>query len=416
MPRLPAGQLSSPFQHTEVHQAHHDDPVQKAVNSGMGFIVGDILAQRLTGEAFDAVRSLELGLYGTLLDGPIKHMFNKTVGRAVGTGARAKLAKTVADNAIWMPVSTCLFFAVLKLAQGQPEEIVSSCQDKMLSMAVANHVLWPLAKFVNANLVPKQHQPVANKVVQVVWSAWLSTLGHAPSVMDLADTVNVHHLADTASNLVDKFVPVSFQDHVHTAVSNAINASVENFVSPFLEQAADAMDSASDVIERLPSAFLDKAFSKSLDVVTPFERMARSPSQLMEAGAVGAVAGAAAMPMGRAASHMLERHGPAMQKGAAHLMERSRHDISRATSNMAQLLERAASRAMEASQHFERAASKCLDDLDRSLTGRNSLDLAINQVLAGMGDPGVSQVPSPSPLKSPAVRRSRFQMQAAAAT
>ncbi|DBA65533.1 TPA: hypothetical protein ACH3X2_003143 [Trebouxia sp. C0005] len=305
------GQLSSPFQHTEVHQAHHDDPVQKAVNSGMGFIVGDILAQRITGEAFDAVRSLELGLYGTLLDGPIKHMFNKTVDRAVGTGTRAKLAKAVADNAIWMPVSTCLFFAVLKLAQGQPEEIVSSCQDKLLSMAVANHVLWPLAKFVNAKLVPKQHQPVANKVVQVVWSAWLSTLGHAPSVMDLADTANVHHIADTASNLVDQVVP----DHVHTAVSNAINASVENFVSPFLEQAADAMDSASDVIERLPSAFLDKAFSKSLDVVTPFERMARSPSQLMEAGAVGAVAGAAAMPMGRAASHLLERHGPAMQKG-----------------------------------------------------------------------------------------------------
>ena len=29
--------------------------------------------------------------------------------------------------------------------------------------------------------------------------------------MDLADTANVHQLADTASNLVDKFVPVSFQ-------------------------------------------------------------------------------------------------------------------------------------------------------------------------------------------------------------
>ena len=36
-------------------------------------------------------------------------------------------------------------------------------------MAVANHVLWPLAKFVNAKLVPKQHQPVANKVVQVLY-------------------------------------------------------------------------------------------------------------------------------------------------------------------------------------------------------------------------------------------------------
>lgn len=29
--------------------------------------------------------------------------------------------------------------------------------------------------------------------------------------MDLADTANVHGLVDTASNMVDKFVPVSFQ-------------------------------------------------------------------------------------------------------------------------------------------------------------------------------------------------------------
>ena len=46
-------------------------------------------------------------------------------------------------------------------------ETKTCAQDKMLSMAVANHVLWPLAKFVNAKLVPKKHQPVANKVVQV---------------------------------------------------------------------------------------------------------------------------------------------------------------------------------------------------------------------------------------------------------
>ena len=65
---MPAGQLSTPFQTAQKETVHREaDPVQKAVNSGMGFIVGDILAQRLTGEAFDAVRSLELGLYGTLL-------------------------------------------------------------------------------------------------------------------------------------------------------------------------------------------------------------------------------------------------------------------------------------------------------------------------------------------------------------
>ena len=55
-------------------------------------------------------------------------MFNKTVDKAVGSGTRAKLARAAADNYIWMPVTTCLLFAALKLAQGQPEEIVSSCQ------------------------------------------------------------------------------------------------------------------------------------------------------------------------------------------------------------------------------------------------------------------------------------------------
>lgn len=67
-----AGQLHSPFQNQKTHhQVEGDVAVQRAVNSGMGFIVGDILAQRLTGEAFDAVRSLELGLYGTLLGMPL---------------------------------------------------------------------------------------------------------------------------------------------------------------------------------------------------------------------------------------------------------------------------------------------------------------------------------------------------------
>lgn len=76
-------------------------------------------------------------------DGPIKHMFKKTVDRAVGTGTRAKLARLAADNAIWMPVSTCLFFAVLKLAQGEPEEIVSSCQVSHSIFTSALLQWWP---------------------------------------------------------------------------------------------------------------------------------------------------------------------------------------------------------------------------------------------------------------------------------
>lgn len=144
--------------------------------------------------------------------------------------------------------------------------------------------------------------------------------------------------------------------------------------------------------------------------------MARHPSQLLETGAAGAAGAAftaAAGPMGRAASHMLERHGPGMQRQAHNLMERSKLDMAKATSSMAQALDRAASRAMSASQNFERAASKCLDNLDRSSTGRNSLDLAINQVLAGLTPPSTPSLPSPTK-SSAAYRASRFHMQAIA--
>lgn len=72
---------------------------------------------------------------GCIADGPVKHLFNKTVDRAVGTGARAKLARAAADNAIWMPVTTCLLFAGLKLAQGQPEEIASGLQVSLLLLS-----------------------------------------------------------------------------------------------------------------------------------------------------------------------------------------------------------------------------------------------------------------------------------------
>ena len=67
---------------------------------------------------------------------------------------------------------------------------------------------------------------------------------------------------------------------------------------------------------------------------------------------------------------------------------------------MLQVLERA-SRAMEASQHFEHAASVRLNSMDRgSARQLNSLDMAINQVLQGMGhsSPSIAKEPTKFPL------------------
>ena len=54
------------------------------------------------------------------------------------------------------------------------------------------------------------------------------------------------------------------QEAVQNQVSHAIHSCVEQVVSPFLHQAADAMQDATAMLERVPSAALEKAFSKSL--------------------------------------------------------------------------------------------------------------------------------------------------------
>ena len=46
---------------------------------------------------------------------------------------------------------------------------------------------------------------------------------------------------------------------------------------------------------------------------------------------------AAAYPMARAASHMLEKHGPGFQRAASHMLDRGKQDFSRTSSYMAQV-------------------------------------------------------------------------------
>ena len=59
------------------------------------------------------------------------------------------------------------------------------------------HTIWGPRNVVDLYL---------SRCLQVVWSAWLSTLGHAPSIADLADQGGFGH---AVSDLVSQFVPVS---------------------------------------------------------------------------------------------------------------------------------------------------------------------------------------------------------------
>ena len=55
-------------------------------------------------------------------------ILDKTVFPKEPASLKAVLAKTAADQLIWAPVMTCVFFAVLKTLEGHPEMIMSTIE------------------------------------------------------------------------------------------------------------------------------------------------------------------------------------------------------------------------------------------------------------------------------------------------
>ena len=125
----------------------------KACTSFIGFTIGDRLAQTIIDGPFDPYRTLRLGLYGLLLDGPIGHFWYKLLDAKVypndPKSNKAVLTKTALDQLIWAPAMTCVFFAFLKLLEGHPEAILLTIQTKVVPTVLANYLLWPMAHYFN---------------------------------------------------------------------------------------------------------------------------------------------------------------------------------------------------------------------------------------------------------------------------
>ncbi|KAK9808300.1 hypothetical protein WJX73_009459 [Symbiochloris irregularis] len=159
------------------------DPIRtKALTSFMGFVIGDTLAQRIGGDPIDALRCLRLGAYGLFLDGPIGHLWYKVLDKNVmpdnPRSNKAVLIKTAADQLVWAPLMTVVFFAVLKTLEGHPELIWVTVQDKLVKTVVANYILWPGAHWINFKYVPTQHRILYNNCVSIIWSVYLSLSVH----------------------------------------------------------------------------------------------------------------------------------------------------------------------------------------------------------------------------------------------
>ena len=59
-------------------------------------------------------------------DGPAKHWLNRALTNF--KGVKGAVSNGAARNLVWMPIVTCLLYAGLKMAEGNPDDILANCQ------------------------------------------------------------------------------------------------------------------------------------------------------------------------------------------------------------------------------------------------------------------------------------------------
>ena len=93
--------------------------------------MGDILAQKITGGAgLDVARSFQLGAIGAGLDIFRQDWAGKS--EEIKDGKIAQAAKAVTSQATWGPIVACGVYAALKIAEGNPGEIVQGVEVRPL--------------------------------------------------------------------------------------------------------------------------------------------------------------------------------------------------------------------------------------------------------------------------------------------
>ena len=97
--------------------------------------VGDVLGQRITGDVWNPTRSLELGAFGFLMDGPLRHLLSQLNRESAAAELAGKVKSSVSsalDGKAWVPMLACVAVAALKAADGDPAALVHSCEVRLL--------------------------------------------------------------------------------------------------------------------------------------------------------------------------------------------------------------------------------------------------------------------------------------------
>lgn len=151
----------------------------KAITAGVLVGLGDALAQVLTGTPMgdlDLPRVFRFAAFGAVLQGPAGHVWYNILERVIRLPGLAGIAgKVAADQLLFAPVFTSIFFGYLCLAEGgQLGDVQEAVASKLPSTLVASWKVWPLAHIINFGVIPLGLRVLYVNAVSTAWIAFLS--------------------------------------------------------------------------------------------------------------------------------------------------------------------------------------------------------------------------------------------------
>lgn len=145
----------------------------KALTSAVGFALGDILAQCFLGgdAAFDWARFARVASFGFVLHGTTGHVWYGKLDQLLpGTEAWKVAVKVAADQVLWAPIFTAMYFSYLGLAEGRSMEYIQAkIQNDTMAGVTASWKVWPIVHAVSFRFVPTELRILYINSIQVRW-------------------------------------------------------------------------------------------------------------------------------------------------------------------------------------------------------------------------------------------------------
>ncbi|GJQ13347.1 hypothetical protein GpartN1_g5138.t1 [Galdieria partita] len=154
----------------------------KSLTSLIGFILGDILAQKFLSS--DGIlhldRLLRMALFGFLIHGPTGHIFYTRLDKAIpGTEAWKVACKVAIDQVLWAPIFAFIFFGFLAVLERQSlQQFKAKLSQDWKTAIFASWKVWPLAHAINFRFIPSNQRLLYINAVQIFYNVFLSIIGN----------------------------------------------------------------------------------------------------------------------------------------------------------------------------------------------------------------------------------------------